>query len=514
MAGDGLEAMDSGWRELWSRLRAEARVLVVDDEESARSVLEQVLSGEGYTVDALSDAESAWAELCARSYDLAVVDKNLEGVSGVDLVGRMREAGMDVPVVLVTGYPSLSTISEALGAGAADYIAKPFPDISRLVLRLESVIELRLAERLYQRVTEDLSRAVKAQGTDGPVLERISQSLFDFKDALARRPSSLVIESSAGLAEVAQDALAASGIAAEVVTDLDEATRRLSDREAGPLTVVVSLAVPGAVPFIQARREADPLLEVVATGARTPVETVLDAIDAGAADFFMRSAESLDALQARVRRAVTRSRRQRLYLHLVETLWRTARQNDQRVDGLLAALPPSHRRLVVPEETAVAPGAAIPESEPIEVAVDDLYDPNAEQPPAPVAPNDAAEKTGVERRKEPRYPYRGLVHLRPWGTGAAHMPCQMRDISVSGMFVHLPSPPPLGTRFEILIPGPQEGPETPIQAVAEVVRSVKVEPDPGGQSGVGLRVVGADPGLERLAGQVAAERSPSSPAAP
>jgi len=100
-------------------------VLVVDDEESIRYTFEVFLSEEGYTVTCATNYAEAIAFLRKNSFDLIFADIILPDRSGVDLLKDARKIRPNVPVIMITGAPSVDTASESLRIGAFDYIVKP-----------------------------------------------------------------------------------------------------------------------------------------------------------------------------------------------------------------------------------------------------------------------------------------------------------------------------------------------------------------------------------------------------
>ncbi|HEV7473489.1 MAG TPA: response regulator [Pyrinomonadaceae bacterium] len=100
------------------------RVLLVDDEPSIRLTMTEFLKRAGYAVAAAADFESA-SMLGNSSIDVAVVDINLTGRSGIELLRKINQDEPYIPVIMITGEPNLSTIPEIVRAGAYDFIAKP-----------------------------------------------------------------------------------------------------------------------------------------------------------------------------------------------------------------------------------------------------------------------------------------------------------------------------------------------------------------------------------------------------
>ncbi len=101
-------------------------ILVVDDEESLRHTFQIFLKRQGYSpVIMAATFEEAVTAMTSQPFDLVISDIVLEGASGIDLLKRARELGLDCPVVMVTGYPNVETAADAVRLGAFDYIPKP-----------------------------------------------------------------------------------------------------------------------------------------------------------------------------------------------------------------------------------------------------------------------------------------------------------------------------------------------------------------------------------------------------
>ena len=102
------------------------KILVVDDEKSMRELLTLMLKREGYRVVSAESAERAGDLIEREAYDLVISDISMPGASGIDLLRRVRESGLDTPVILITAFGSKETAIEALQLGAFDYFEKPF----------------------------------------------------------------------------------------------------------------------------------------------------------------------------------------------------------------------------------------------------------------------------------------------------------------------------------------------------------------------------------------------------
>jgi two-component system nitrogen regulation response regulator GlnG len=102
------------------------RILVADDEESMRWVLSKALKRKGFTVDLAHDGRQALSLVQDNIYDLAILDIKMPGISGLDLLDKIREQKSDLLVVIMTAEASMKNAVEAMKRGAYDYITKPF----------------------------------------------------------------------------------------------------------------------------------------------------------------------------------------------------------------------------------------------------------------------------------------------------------------------------------------------------------------------------------------------------
>ncbi len=119
-----------------------ARVLIVDDEEVIRRLLYETLSPE-YALASTETAEQAYDFIEEHNADVVLVDKNLPGLTGLDLLKQVKSRSPDVEVIVITGYASLESALDALRLGAYDYLLKPFDDISIVSEKVRRAIEKR-----------------------------------------------------------------------------------------------------------------------------------------------------------------------------------------------------------------------------------------------------------------------------------------------------------------------------------------------------------------------------------
>jgi CheY-like chemotaxis protein len=101
-------------------------VLIVDDEKNIRLALSQTLEDLGLKTDSASDGEEALAKLNEKEYGLILLDLNMPGVDGVEVLRQVRESRPDLRVIIMTAYGTREMILEAKQLGASDFIRKPF----------------------------------------------------------------------------------------------------------------------------------------------------------------------------------------------------------------------------------------------------------------------------------------------------------------------------------------------------------------------------------------------------
>jgi DNA-binding NtrC family response regulator len=101
------------------------RLLIVEDEDTLCRSLQRVFVREGYEVDMADSAESAFALLEGKTYDLIITDIILPGISGIELLSKYRKKNPSQKVIIMTAFASLATAVEAIKAGACDFIIKP-----------------------------------------------------------------------------------------------------------------------------------------------------------------------------------------------------------------------------------------------------------------------------------------------------------------------------------------------------------------------------------------------------
>jgi len=114
------------------------RILIAEDDEGLRSVLERGLRESGYTVDATSDGLEALRYLETYEYEVAILDWRMPKLSGLEVIQRLRNRGSALPVLMLTARDAAGDRVAGLDGGADDYLIKPF-DFSELLARVRAL---------------------------------------------------------------------------------------------------------------------------------------------------------------------------------------------------------------------------------------------------------------------------------------------------------------------------------------------------------------------------------------
>ena len=197
-------------------------VLVLDDEPAILTTLQKALTLEGYAVDVAGGVGVAEEKLARRSYDLALFDVSLPDGDGVALLERLRTAGSDVPVVMMSGHATVDAAVRATRLGAIDFLEKPL-STDRLLLVLENTLRLVRAEAE--------ASALRAQTGQAGDLLGSSRTMVELREQIAR----------AAKASATVLVTGERGTGKELVA---RAIHLASKRARGPLEKMNSAAVP------------------------------------------------------------------------------------------------------------------------------------------------------------------------------------------------------------------------------------------------------------------------------
>ncbi len=205
-----------------------ARILIADDEDGLRWVLERGLRQAGYEVTAVRDGDEALRAFSDAPFDLVFLDIRMPGTDGLTVLAKLRELAGDAHVIVMTAHGTMETAIQAMQRGAYDYLAKPF-DLDEVLL---------LAERALAagRLTQEVAR-----------LKTGLQEVWEFGALIGRHPRMQEVYKTIGriaASDVTVLLRGESGTGKELVA---RAIHHYSRRAGRPFVAVSSAAIPGTL---------------------------------------------------------------------------------------------------------------------------------------------------------------------------------------------------------------------------------------------------------------------------
>jgi two-component system copper resistance phosphate regulon response regulator CusR len=161
------------------------RILLVEDEEKVSRFVATGLKAEQFAVDTVRDGATGLQMALDNEYDLLIVDLMLPGLSGTDLIRRLREKNTSVPIVVLTARDAVNDKVNNFEAGADDYLTKPFA-FAELLVRVKALLRrgtvnranvLRVADLEVDRVAHQVKRrgtAIKLTSKEYALLEYLA----------------------------------------------------------------------------------------------------------------------------------------------------------------------------------------------------------------------------------------------------------------------------------------------------------------------------------------------------
>src|ERR671918_3021249 len=125
-------------------MRRNASILVIDDEEIMREILEALLTREGYQVRLAAGAAEGLDLARTLPFDAAIVDMMMPGMDGISVLDELKKIDDDLPVLMITAFASVENAIVAMKRGAFDYIMKPFKNDEVLVVLRNALAQRRL----------------------------------------------------------------------------------------------------------------------------------------------------------------------------------------------------------------------------------------------------------------------------------------------------------------------------------------------------------------------------------
>ena len=200
-------------------------ILIIDDEEIMRESLAGWLARDGYVVDTAASGEDGLAKLKKTRFDILLVDIKMDGMSGLEVLQRVKEDDPDVAVVMITAYGSIATAVESMRNGAYDYLLKPF-DPGQLGVLIDKIVTHQEQSRENLYLKERFKEQTRFESMIGQSASM--QAVFEMIGNVAAAESTILIEGETGTGK---------GLAAKAI-------HTNSPRCEGPFVVVNCGAIP------------------------------------------------------------------------------------------------------------------------------------------------------------------------------------------------------------------------------------------------------------------------------
>jgi DNA-binding NtrC family response regulator len=164
-------------------------ILLVDDEPLNLDLLEQELSDLGYTIEKAGSGQAALAKLAKLPVDLVLLDYQMPGMNGIEVLGEIRKIHGDLPVIMITAYGTIERAVEAIKSGADDFITKPF-DPDHLALVVKKALERSRLRSEVEWLTQELGGRYKLVAGKSRAMAQVIQ---EAKKAAASKATVLLL---------------------------------------------------------------------------------------------------------------------------------------------------------------------------------------------------------------------------------------------------------------------------------------------------------------------------------
>ena len=135
-----------------------ARLLIVDDEEKIRKLLSMILSRKGYDVTEAENGRDGLEKLSGQNFDLVISDIKMPEMDGKALILKMKEEGMNVPLIFITAFATVDSAVEMMRQGAVDYITKPF-DHTKIEFAVQRALKISRLMAENQEMKQELEKS-------------------------------------------------------------------------------------------------------------------------------------------------------------------------------------------------------------------------------------------------------------------------------------------------------------------------------------------------------------------
>jgi DNA-binding NtrC family response regulator len=157
-----------------------ARILVIDDDPGVRESMSRMLRGAGYTVQSAGDGEEGFDLARGDAFDVILSDMRMPGLSGIDVLRKLRDVNVDASFIVMTGFGTVDTAVEAMKLGAVDFVQKPFFR-DELLMRVRAAADRRQLARQVSLLQRQIPPSSPPEGMIGR-----SAAMTKVKDLIRR----------------------------------------------------------------------------------------------------------------------------------------------------------------------------------------------------------------------------------------------------------------------------------------------------------------------------------------
>ncbi len=266
-------------------------ILIVDDEESLRNLLAELLTDLGYQTTTAKSTEEALGLFEKTPYPLVITDIHMGGLSGIELMQIIKTHNNDTQILVITSHASLDTALLALRAGAYDYLTKPFETLELLINAVKRALEKYALTTSNRQLTQRLKAGNTNIQTDINNEERI-----------------LLVDDDTSLRELLAELLTDAGYQVTTAKSTEEA---LGHFERTPYPMVITDICMGGlngIDLLQIIKQHREDTQVLIITSYASFDTALAALRAGAYDYLCKPFDELELIATTVKRAFEKIR--------------------------------------------------------------------------------------------------------------------------------------------------------------------------------------------------------------
>lgn len=171
------------------------KILIVDDNETLRYTLTELLQESGFETNDAHDGPTALEEIKKSNYDLVILDMKLPGMGGLEILKKIKENNPDIPVIMLTAFGDIKTAVEAMKQGAQDFVTKPF-DNNAMIITIRKALEMNYLKQEVNLLRRKIDSGYKSSEVIGE--SKKMKEVFEQVNMVALSKLSVLIEGESG----------------------------------------------------------------------------------------------------------------------------------------------------------------------------------------------------------------------------------------------------------------------------------------------------------------------------